>query len=380
LNNYYKNADSERSRAWVEIDLAAINHNLDVAKKMSRGAMVMAAIKSNAYAHGAVRVAKAIEDRTDYFGVASPEEALELREAGVETPIVILGGSMPIWNEKLISNRIIPSIFTIESAKTISAAAVGLGNEAEIMIALDTGMERIGFADTDESADCIRTIASLPGIKIHGIFTHLACADMPETGIAEEQIRRFRSFCHKLEESGVKIGIKSVMNSAGTALIEDKFDLVRIGIALYGYSPAEEISEAFDELIPAMSVRAVVTRVKEVPAGTAISYGHTYKTERASLIATVGIGYADGLPRALSSRGSVIINGKPAKITGRICMDQLMVDVTDIPGVKVGSVATVMGKDGNESITAEDIADLSSTISYEIICGFDRRRMPKIYK
>lgn len=380
MNNFYENAGSERSRAWVEIDLAAIRHNLDIAKEMSRGAMVMAAIKSNAYAHGAIRIAKAIEDKADYFGVASPEEALELREAGVENPIVILGGSMPIWNEKLITNRIIPSIFSLESAKAVSSAAVELGTEAEIMIALDTGMERIGFADTSNSAEIIKEISSLPGVKIHGIFTHLACADMPGTGIAEEQVERFKQFCRRLEEENVDIGIKSVMNSAGAALIEEKFDLVRIGIALYGYSPAEEISETFSELIPAMSVRAIVTRVKEVPAGTAIGYGHTYTTNRDSVIATVGLGYADGLPRLLSNRGSVIINGKPAKITGRICMDQLMVDVTDIPDVKVGSIATVMGRDGNESITADDIAELSSTISYEIICGFDRQRMPKIYK
>lgn len=366
------------TRAWVEIDTAALLHNCDTVRALlPPTTALMAVIKADAYGHGALRVAELLSDRVDCYGVASADEAIELRRNGIENDIVILGGTSEEMFPFLLEYDIMPTIFTEKAAKALSEAA-GEG-KASLFLAVDTGMTRIGFPDDEVGCEAIREIVLDSHLNVCGLFSHFACADEADTTSAERQLARYRTFTEHLAAEGINIGARSLDNSAGLLSLDAAFDMVRTGIVLYGVHPSGEVAKRLP-LRQVLSLRARVKLVKAVPPGVGVSYGHRYVTSRETRIATLAIGYADGVPRLLSEKGSVLIRGKRARILGRICMDQMMVDVTEIDDVKEGDIATVLGCDGEEKITADEIALHAATIPYEILCSFSRPRLPKIYQ
>lgn len=364
----------EYYRTYAEINLDAIEHNISQLKsRLKDGVLTLAIVKADAYGHGAVGVARDIQNEVDYFGIAELGEAVELREAGVEKPVLILSYTSPYQYETLVSYELTQTIFNYDDAVALSEAAVKLKKIARVHIALDTGMSRIGFFCNDESVETVKRINDLPNIYIEGIFSHYACADSPDLSLTEKQTEIFKEFIKKTEERGIKIPIKHLCNSAGTIVCDEQFNMVRLGIVMYGMFPDECVDDKTLDLRPAMRIISHVIHVKTVPEGSGVSYGHTYRADRPTRIATVCIGYADGYSRALSNKGRVLINGKSAPIIGRVCMDQLMVDITDIDGVKVGDEAVVLGRDGEAQITAEELAALTDTINYETVCAFQKR-------
>lgn len=353
-------------RVYAEVDLGAIRHNL-IKIKEHVGKKLLVVIKANAYGHGALKVAKATCDLADYFAVATIEEAIELREAGINNPILILGYVSPEYFSDLVNYDIEQTLFDYESAALLAKA----GGKAHI--AIDTGMGRIGFVPNDESVDVIKKICALDGIKIEGIFTHFATADEKDKSFSNEQFEKFTSFVKKLEEAGIHIPLKHVANSATIVDMPDMgLDLVRCGIITYGLKPSGDVGDI--DIKSALKLKTHVVYVKKVPKGTTISYGRTYVTDSERVIATIPVGYADGYPRALSNKGRVSINGCYAPIVGRVCMDQFMVDVTDIPDVKVGDTVGLI----DEMIPAEEIARLEGTINYETVCKISDR-VPRVY-
>ena len=361
----------------VTIDLDAIAHNFD-AVCHKRTATVMAVVKADAYGHGAVPVARLLAPKCGFFGVSSLAEALELRYAGIQTPILILGrtpaGSFP----KAVAKDIRPTIFHYEDALALSDEAVKQGRTAAFHFAVDTGMSRIGLPVTEEAADLCARIVKLPNLHAEGLFSHFATADCADLTKAKAQADRFAQFDAMLRARGVEIPIRHLDNSAGIMNFGGKYEMVRSGIITYGLYPSDEVSPALLPLKPALSWYSRVSHVKTLPAGREVSYGGTYVTERDTRIATVPVGYADGYWRSLSGKFYVLIRGRRAPIIGRICMDQMMVDVTDIPGVLVGDTVTLVGTDGPETITVERIAQVAGTFNYEFICGISRR-VPRFY-
>lgn len=366
LNEYY--------RTFAAIDLDAIAHNLsELKKKINKGVLSLAIVKADAYGHGAVGVAKSIQDDVDYFGIAELGEAVELREAGVNKPILVLSYTSPHQYEDLVKYELTQTIFNYDDAVALSKAAVKLNKIARVHIAVDTGMSRIGFFCNGESVETVKRINDLPNIYIEGIFSHYACADCVERETTDKQTRIFKGFISQLEERGMYIPIKHLCNSAGLLSVDEQFNMVRLGIVMYGLYPDECVNDGTIDLKPAMKIVSHVSHVKEVPAGSGVSYGHTYFTDKPTRIATICIGYADGYSRSLSNKGRVLINGKYAPVIGRVCMDQLMVDVTELSEVEVGDEVVVLGTDGGNTITAEEIAELTDTINYEVICQFQKR-------
>ena len=376
----YTEAIQAEERVVAEIDLAAIRANLSaIHVRLGDRTPVMAIIKADAYGHGAVRVARAIDDLVAAYGVAVADEALELREAGIRKPILILGYVEPCRYRELVRNHISPAIFSYEAAAALSEAAMLERRGATLHLAVDTGMTRIGLHPTDESIAVIRRIAALPGLYIEGMFTHFACADMADKTSARRQHDIFIDFCGRVSHAGISVPIYHCSNSAGIMEFEDAhMDMVRAGIILYGLYPSDEVDQSVLKLQPALSLRARITHVQHVPAGTGISYGSTFVTARDSVIATVPVGYADGWPRALSNKGRVLVRGQFAPIAGRVCMDQFMIDVTDIPGVRPGDVATLIGKDGANEIPIEEPAALAGSFQYELPCVLSKR-IPRRY-
>lgn len=376
----YTEAIQAEERVVAEIDLAAIRANLSaIHAHLGDRTPVMAIIKADAYGHGAVRVARAIDDLVAAYGVAVADEALELREAGIRKPILILGYVEPCRYRELVRNHISPAIFSYEAAAALSEAAMLERRGATLHLAVDTGMTRIGFHPTDESIAVIRRIAALPGLYIEGMFTHFACADMADKTSARRQHDLFVDFCGRVSHAGICIPIYHCSNSAGIMEFDDAhMDMVRAGIILYGLYPSDEVDQSVLKLEPALSLRARITHVQHVPAGTGISYGSTFVTARDSVIATVPVGYADGWPRALSNKGRVLVHGQFAPIVGRVCMDQFMIDVTDIPGVRPGDTATLIGKDGANEIPIEEPAALAGSFQYELPCVLSKR-IPRRY-
>ncbi len=366
--------NSEYYRTYAHIDLDAIRHNLkELKKKISDETLCLAIVKADAYGHGAVGVSKALQEDVDYFGIAELMEAVELREAGVEKPILVLSYTSPYLYETLINNELTQTIFNYDDAVALSKAAVKLKKIAKVHIAVDTGMSRIGFFCNNESVDIVKRINDLPNIYIEGIFSHYACADCEDRSTTEKQTEVFKTFIKSLEDNGMNIPIKHLCNSAGILTCDDKFNMVRMGIVLYGLYPDECVRDGSVDLTPAMKIVSHIIHIKEVPEGSGVSYGHTYFTSKPTRIATVCIGYADGYSRALSNKGRVLINGEFAPVIGRVCMDQLMVDVTDIENVRVGDEVVILGESGDEVITAEEIAKLTDTINYEVVCQFQKR-------
>lgn len=365
---------TEYFRTYAEISIDNIEHNLSQIKtKLKKDVLTLAIVKADAYGHGAVGVSKAIQDKVDYFGIAELMEAVELREAGVQKPILVLSYTSPYLYETLIKYELTQTIFNYDDAVELSRCAVKLNKIARVHIAVDTGMSRIGFFCNKESVEIVKRINDLPNIYIEGIFSHYACADCEDRTTTHKQTAVFKDFIKNLEERGIIIPIKHLSNSAGILTCDEQFNMVRIGIVLYGLYPDKCVIDGSVDLKPAMRVVSHVIHIKEVPEGSGVSYGHTYFTDKKTRIATVCIGYADGYSRTLSNTGRVLINGEFANVIGRVCMDQLMVDVTDLKNVKVGDEVTVLGKDGYNEITAEDLAELTNTINYEVVCQFQKR-------
>jgi len=370
------------NRAWAEINLDNIACNVQEIRKITnKKAEIMGVVKADAYGHGVMEVVQTLLDNgVTRLAVAMLDEAIQLRMLGVDVPILILGYTDPVNAEDIIKNDITQTVFSYDFAKVLSDAAVKLGKSVKIHIKIDTGMTRIGFTPGDSAIKSIIEISKLPGIIIEGLFTHFASADEIDKSYTYMQFEKFMNLCGALDDADVHIPVKHVCNSA--AIIEFPemhLDLVRPGIMLYGLYPSDDVDKDRISLKPAMTLKANVIQVKEVSKGTCISYGRSFVTNRTSKIATVPIGYADGYTRLLSNRGKVLVNGQLAPIVGRICMDQCMVDVSDLEGeIKVGDEVVLFGKQGNKEIKVEDIASSIGTINYEVV-SLIGRRIPRVY-
>lgn len=367
-------------RTYVRVDLEAIRHNIKEAKrKIKPGTKIMAIVKADAYGHGAVPVADALRDLVDAYGVAVIEEALELRKHGFGQMILILGYTPKSRYEELVLHDISQTVYTLSMAEELNETAKRLNKKARVHIKLDTGMGRLGFLPTEDSAEKVARISSLSHIAIEGMFSHFARADETSLEPAKEQLERYRYFLQLLEQRGITIPVKHIANSASIMRFpEAHLDMVRSGITTYGLYPSEEVEKETMDLRPAMEWKSIISYLKEVEGGTPISYGGTYVAPDKRMIATVPIGYADGLKRDLSNKGRVLIRGKYAPIVGRICMDQFMVDVTEIKEAREGDTVTIFGRDGKNSISVEEISGLSHSFNYEYVCGITKR-VPRQY-
>lgn len=369
-------------RCYAEISLKAIGHNIrEVKKRLPEGVKLLGVVKANAYGHGAVPVASYLENQVDYFATATIEEAVELRENGISAPILILGYVSPSQYGDLVEYDITQTIDSYAQALALEKEAARQNRKAKAHLAVDTGMTRIGFQVTEHDADEAAKIADLPHIELEGMFTHFSCADQEDKTYCSMQMEKYDKMTALLAERGVTIPLRHICNSAGIMEFDDhRFEMVRSGIITYGIYPSEEVKKERLDLIPALSWKSHVIHVKEVGPGIGVSYGATYVTEKPmTRIATVSAGYADGYPRALSNQGCVLIHGKKAPIIGRICMDQMMVDVTDIPDVQVEDVVTLVGTDGDETITIEEIANPAARFDYEMLCDISSR-VTRVYK
>ena len=359
------------------IDLDAIRHNIRAVHERA-GVPVMAIIKADAYGHGAVEIARHIDGDCAFFGVSSILEALELRQAGIEKPILILGYTPVAAFPEAIRLGIRPAIFHYEDALALSQTATALGMTARFHIAVDTGMSRIGFQVTPEEADICARIAALPNVEAEGLFSHLATADCADLTRARHQAALFDQFDEMLRTRGVTIRLRHLDNSAGVMNFHCKYELVRSGIVTYGMYPSTEVDPSVLDLRPALRWESRITHLKTLEPGREIGYGGTYTTTRPTRVATVPVGYADGYRRNLSGRFYVLIRGKKAPILGRICMDQMMVDVTGIPDATLNDTVVLVGKSGNLNISVEEIAAQGDSFNYEFVCGISRR-VPRVY-
>ncbi len=370
-----------KERTYVTIDLEAFRQNIRNIYTWSNVPLI-AVIKTDGYGHGAVRLAEELEQFSFVWGyaVATIEEAVELREAGLKKRILILGYVFPTAYETLIKYQVTPTIFDTESAELLCKEAQKQNKTIPVHIKVDTGMSRIGLPAAKEGIDTAKRIASSGTLVVEGIFTHLAKADEWDHVPAQQQIDRFKAFCGELEKEGVTIPLKHCANSAGIIGFESaNMDLVRAGIIIYGLMPSDEVSAEMIALRPILSWKSTVAYVKTLPAGVPVSYGGTYITSEETVVATIPVGYGDGYPRLLSNQGAVLIRGKRAPIIGRVCMDQFMVDVTKIKGVSRGDTVALIGRDQEEEIRMEELAELCGTINYEIACNINKR-VPRIYQ
>lgn len=367
-------------RVQADISLDAIRKNIETMRGcIPEGKKLLAVIKANAYGHGAIEVAEALEDLADYFGVACIDEAIELRRAGVVKPILILGMTDESLFPDLIKYNITQTIFTCEQAKALSETAGRLGGTGKLHIKIDTGMNRIGFSCGRESVAEIAAIAQLPNLDMEGIFTHYFKADEKDKASANCQLASFTRMISWLEEEGITFAIRHISNSAGIMeMPNDLYDMVRSGISTYGLYPSEEMDKEACILYPAMELKSHVTDVKMVKKGQTVGYGGTYTLPEDKKIATIGVGYADGYPRALSNQGRMLLHGQYVPIVGRVCMDQTMIDVSGIPDVRIGDEVVLVGKQGDNYISVEELAGMSASFNYEFVCDINRR-VPRIF-
>lgn len=373
----------EYQRGYVEVNLDAIIHNAKQCKnQVSKDTKVLAVIKANAYGHGSIEVATALEEVDEVFGfaVADAGEAKELREKGIKKPILIIGYTFPYALPMLIEEDIRSTMFRDDALMELNETALKLGRKAKVHIKVDTGMGRIGVTPDEKGLAYVCKAMSLEGIEVEGIFTHLATADMTDKTFARKQIATFEAFVAKVEEvSGKVIPIHHCANSATIIDMPDAgMDLVRAGIALYGMHPSNEVNVASLDLQAALSLHSHVVFCKELEEGMNVSYGGMYTTSKTTKIATIPLGYGDGYPRSLSNKGYVLIHGQKAPIIGRVCMDQMMVDVTHIDGVKDGDKVTLIGRNGDLVITAEELGEVSGRFNYELVCDLGKR-LPRVY-
>ena len=372
----------KNNRVKAVISLDAVEQNFrEMRKNIAEDTKMIAVVKADAYGHGAVPIAHLIEDH-DYiwgFAAATAEEAVHLRQAGITKPILILGIVFDEYFPELVQYDIRPAVCEYDEAKKLSDEAVLQNKTVHIHIALDTGMTRIGYADIPESVEEIKKIAELPNLEIEGMFTHFARADEYDRSPAMVQLERYQDFSKRVEEAGVDIPLHHCSNSAGIIRVpEANLSIVRAGITIYGIYPSSEVERDIVKLAPVMELKSHITYVKDVPAGAAISYGGTYVEDKKRRVATIPVGYADGYPRQLSNKGWVLIHGKKAPILGRVCMDQFMADVTEIDNVKKGDEVTLLGRDGDEFISIEEMGDLCGRFSYEFACDISPR-VPRVY-
>ncbi len=368
-------------RVSANVSLDAVRDNIIRGKSLLKpGTKLMAVVKADAYGHGAVPVAKAVDDLVDAYAVAIPEEGVELRRAGITKPVLVLGYTAPEMAELAIRYDITMAVFQSETARAYDAVAGKLGKKALVHIKVDTGMSRIGYLCTQESAEDAMQITKLAHVEVTGMFTHFAKADELDKTFARNQLKKYLEFSEMLEKRGITVPCRHVCNSAGIIDIpEGNLDMARLGIAMYGMYPTDEVTKELYPVTPVMEIKTHISMIKTLPAGVGIGYSGTYVTERETRLATIPVGYGDGYPRGLSNAGRVLIHGKSAPIRGRICMDQCMVDVTDIPEVKQGDVVTLLGCDGEECISAEEIgATVGNSFHYEVVCDIGRR-VPRVY-
>lgn len=378
---------------WAEIDLVAYRHNIAALRRAALPeARFMAVVKANGYGHGAVEVSRiALEVGADCLGVARLHEAMELREAGIEAPILIFGGTPAETVETLLNLDLTQAVFTSEAAAALAARCRSIGRRLRVHIKVDTGMGRLGLLTdepfTDEATGTaashrlreVMSIAALPGLEVEGLFTHFATADHAEKSYAERQLQRFDDLVELLKQEGLEFPVNHAANSAALLDMPDShLDMVRPGIATYGLYPSAEVDHSRVELKPVLEWKARIIQLKEVPAGFGVSYGITYETPRPTRLATVAVGYADGLNRGLSSRGQMLVGGRRVPIVGRVCMDLTLLDVGEVPGVEVGDEVVILGRQGDERITADEMAATLETINYEIVSTINTR-VPRIY-
>ena len=370
------------NRVYANIDLDAIAYNMEQMKQqVGEGVQLAAVVKTDGYGHGAVPIAQ-LFDNTEYvwgFAVASLDEAMVLRKAEIKKPILVLGCVFPEQYQEAIEQEIRPAVYTEEMAVQLSETAKKMHKKVYIHIKIDTGMGRIGFPATEETADIITAISGFEYLETEGIFTHFAKADEADETFTARQHERFCSVISQLEQRGVRIPLKDCDNSAGIISYPDfRHNLVRAGISLYGMYPSDEVDKKRMDLKPALELVSHVIYVKTVEEGTPISYGGTFIAPRQMRVATIPVGYGDGYPRSLSNRGAVLIHGRRAPILGRICMDQFMVDVSDIPETTFMDRVVLIGRDGDEEICVEELADLSGRFHYEFVCCLSKR-IPRNY-
>lgn len=360
-------------RTYTVIDENIVRDNLLSMKKLIEpGVKILAVIKADAYGHGAVRIAECINDDCDYFGVATVDEAIELRNAGIVKGILILGYSAHEEYFDIIEHDITPVIYRYEDAYILNTLAARRNKRVKIHLAVDTGMGRIGFRNREDEIKDADRIFELSNLMVEGIFSHFSCADDKEKTKTEQQAESFEDFLENMKNSG-GIAIRHISNSAGIINYNYHYDMVRDGISLYGYYPSEFTDKTKLAICPALEWHAHITNIKTVERGDTISYGATFTADKKMKVATVSVGYADGYSRKMSNKGKVLIGGAFAPVIGRVCMDQIMVDVTGIDGIKIEDDVVLMGRQGENVITADDIAGWTETISYEVLCDVGRR-------
>lgn len=366
-----------RTQAKIDLDAVEYNYN-NTRAKLPQGCKLLGVIKADAYGHGAVELARFLENKCDFFGVACIEEAVELKKADIKTPILILGYVAPAFYDLVVKYDIRIPVFSYDTAKALSDEAVKQGKTVPFHFCIDTGMSRIGFQVNEESADICKEICALPNIEAEGLFSHFATADELDLTKALAQREKYKAFVEMLEGRGIQIPIKHLNNSAGIMNFDEYFDMCRMGIILYGLYPSEEVDKSLLDIKPVMSWLTHISHIKTLEAGREVSYGGTFKTTEPRVIATIPVGYADGYPRCLSNKGRVIINGQYAPIVGRVCMDQFMVDVTDVDGAELDSTVTLVGKDGDAELSMEEVSNAAYSFNYELPCRV-ARRVPRTY-
>lgn len=366
--------------AWAEIDLDAIAYNTRNIKKLIGDKDLIAVVKANCYGHGIIDIIPTLlENGVSRFAVAMISEALEIRDNKITAPVMILGFTPLYLGEELINNNIEQTVYDLDYAKELSKIALTLNKKAKIHIAIDTGMGRIGFLPNEKSIDNITEICSLEGIEVIGIFTHFSTSDEKDKEYSHEQFTKMLSVMDTLKKRGIDIPLKHVANSGAIIDLPDTYlDAVRAGIILYGYYPSDEIDKNNLALKPALTLKATITNVKTLEKDMYVSYGRTFKTSNETIVATIPVGYADGYLRKLAENGKVIIKGEFAPIIGRICMDQFMIDVTNIPDVKIGDEVILLGEKNGLKYNADDMAKKLDTINYEVTCML-KSRLPRVY-
>ena len=370
-------------RVWAEVDLDAIWENMvHMKENIAENTKILAVIKTDGYGHGGVPIAKMLEQLDFMFGYAAAtyEEAHVLREAGVKKPILILGYTFPYCYEELIREEIRPAVYRRDTVEELAAAAAKVGQKAKVHIKVDTGMGRIGITPDEEGLEFVRFLIEHPELEVEGIFTHFAKSDETDKTSANHQLELFQNFIDKIQtELGITIPVKHCSNSAAILeMPQANMDMVRAGITTYGLYPSEEVSKDIVPLRAAMSLYSHIVYCKTIHAGQSVSYGGLFTAQKDTRVATIPVGYGDGYPRSLSGRGYVLIHGKKAPILGRVCMDQFMVDISEIPEAMEGDKVTLLGMDGTERITAEELGELSGRFNYEFVCDLGKR-IPRVY-
>ncbi len=375
--------DLHFDRVCAYIDLDAIQKNLrEIHAHIPKSAKLAAVLKADGYGHGSVAIARELEQEEFIWGyaLAVAEEAFQLREAGIKKPILMLGYTFPDCYEELVRQDIRPAVFSVEMAEELSKAACHVGKTVKVHVKVDTGMGRIGIFPGDEGVAFIDAVSKMDGLEIEGIFTHFAKADEADKSDTLRQEARFTEFIGRIEQQLLlDIPIKHCSNSAGILdLPQFCMDMARVGIAMYGMPPSDEVCTDVVALKPALSWKSHIAFIKKLEAGSSVSYGGLFTAQKTMLVATIPVGYADGYPRSLTGKGRVLIHGKRCPILGRICMDQFMVDVSEVSDARVGDEVVLLGEDRGEQITAEELGALSGRFNYELVCDINKR-IPRVY-